>query len=83
MVKIFSITSIKIQNARRFIFDFTNGFTNENPRFKSEGFSFALFGLHVIHIAPALGRTTDNPAITAHFGVIVIRAGTAIGIDST
>ena len=55
----------------------------ENPRFKSEGFSFALFGLHVIHIAPALGRTTDNPAITVHFGVIVIRAGTAIGIDST
>ena len=28
MVKIFFITSIKIPNARRFIFDFTNGFTN-------------------------------------------------------
>lgn len=55
----------------------------KNPRFKSEGSSFALFGLHVIYIAPALGRTTDNPAITAHFCVIVIRAGTAIGINST
>ena len=82
MVKIFSITIIKKPKNRSFIFDFTNGFTNEKPPLQKRGV-FALFGLQVIHIAPALGWATDNPAITTHFGVIVIRAGTAIGIDST
>ena len=55
----------------------------ENPRFKSEGFSFALFGLYVLHIAPALGRATDTFFTTVHFGVVVMKAGTATGIDST
>ena len=55
----------------------------KNPRFKSGGFSFALFGLHVIYIAPALGRATDNFFTTVHFGVVVMKAGTATKIDST
>lgn len=33
----------------------------ENPHFKSEGFPFALFGLHVIYIAPALGWVLKRP----------------------
>ena len=41
----------------------------ENPRFKSEGFPFALFGLQVIHIAPALGRALDLIRCGAKFGI--------------
>ena len=45
MVKIFSITSIKIPNARGFIFNFTNGFTNGKPPLQKRGFFFCIMWL--------------------------------------